>query len=223
MLCGYMRSMTDKDLMNTPTTFLRTVWQAYEAVAKSCTYAGYLARQNGRGEIEGSASDYAFNSMDSSPNFDKAHKEKYARSSQTNFQALILGNEGIHQRMCESSKELDKTENMSTEFRKQFKYMTGYQHVYTVGVNPETGKETGGQYVAYNMDTFDPAGTFKKKVMPAFLANVEQLADNLGYGGIVKQSLNNSGLREIGTPGENNHVQEKLRKWLQKDCRLDEK
>ena len=177
---GYMMAMGQKDaagkyvIDDSPqgvVNFKRTIWYAFEELNKSCAYAGFLARQVGRDGKNGKAADRNY-AEDGSPQFDRVHLEKSAKSGKTNFDELILGNDGPHQRMSESSKILDQMNTyknidpdvMSDDLRRSFKQMCGYQHATTLGCDALTGREDTKGFVPYDMMTYDPAEMYKETV-----------------------------------------------------------
>lgn len=209
---AYMEAMGDKSKMKDALTFKRTVWNAYKSICKTQAYASFMTRQKGR------TKDYNMNTLDGSPNFESKHKEERASSGTTNFEKLILeGATGPHQRMGQSSEHLDGIDSMSSELRRDFKYMAGFHMVKSLGVNPETGKADRSSYTPYNKETFDPAGQWKK-VMGSFMNHVKSLASQHSWGAEVIGSLNSSGMGD--TSMENSKRIKKLNGWVVDEAKM---
>lgn len=209
---AYMDAMAKPERMKDPLTFKRTVWMAYKALCKTHAYGAFMSRQKGRDN------DYNTNSFDGSPNFRSQHKEESARSGTTNFEKLILeGATGPHQRMGQSSGHLDSIESLSPELRRDFKMMAGYQHVKSLGVNPETGKADRSAYIPYNKDSFDPSMLWKK-AMGSFMDHVKRLAAQHSWGAEVIGTLNASAMGDMNM--DNDERQKKLNSWVLTEAKL---
>jgi hypothetical protein len=209
---AYMESMADTSKMKDALTFKRTVWMAYKAICKTQAYASFMTRQQGRDK------DYNTNAFDGSPNFESKHKETRANSGTTNFEKLILeGATGPHQRMGQSSEHLDNIESLSPELRRDFKYMAGYHMVKSLGVNSETGMTDRGSYTAYNKDTYDPSGQWKK-VMGSFMDHAKRLASQHSWGAEVIGSLNASGMGDMNMDNSDRH--KSLSSWIVGEAKL---
>ena len=216
---AYMEAMGSTELMKPKKpeereqkilNFKRQIWHAYDALCKTQAYGSFLARHVTRDN------DYTYNTLDGSPNIDIKHKEERA-TGETNFQRLILGVSGPHQRMGQSSEHLDNIE-MDPKLRRSYKEMAGYQYVSSLGVNPDTGLEDDNHTENYSIRDYDPVKQWQKTV-PLFVKNVINMAYQHGYGQEIEASLEASGMADI-KPGNNNERIRKLTNWVNRDLKM---
>jgi hypothetical protein len=195
--------------------FKRDVWNAYNEIGKSSAFGSFLAQHVER-------KDYDINLADGSPNYSKPVVETrgYPKGL-SSFEKLILPNTGRAQRLNESNDTLDAMDGGKNfqDFRKEFKYMTGYQYTLGVGADGKRGKRPK----TYDRKEFSPAKHYKK-VMDSFYKMVldkaqEKDKDLPGFYEEMRQSLDRSNMANFNI---NNHKrQESLGKWKSEEAKLD--
>ncbi len=185
--------------------FLRSVWHAYHALAKTCGFAMLLNRY--KGKDKNGMGDFKHNSFDPSPKFGDLNDHDFRGDGKSKFEELILTNQGDAQRMLESQAQFDKInldkdgneiENrvMTAKLRTEFKRMAGFQFMSGGGINDRDGKQ-GGKPDVFDMNKYDPQRAFVKTI-DAFMENVRLLARRRNLEAQVMGSLTESGMDNFG-------------------------
>ncbi len=231
-------------------SFLRSVYFAYDAMAKTAGFAMMLNCYKGKSTT--ALGDFKHGTFDASPNLGFINDQDYRGNGKTMYEELILTNQGGFQRMQESQKQMDGMSDdvLSPQLRRDFKLMAGYQYIWGGGVNRSTGKKEGGNKEIFIWDgKYDPARTERNPYDPArafvqtaksFYDCVLKLAAKRGIEREIRTSLDKSLINKFGiekdydpsTWNPNDSVrlgrlrkasedrQEKLQKWYDDDVKI---